>query len=165
MLQLRPKRAADLEAITAVHEASALVAYAHIFPAEQNFPREETRRRWRTFNGGLVVAADDDRVVGFVAFDERELHALYVLPAYWNQGVGLRLLAAAGPVRELWVLRDNARSRRFYGRHGWRPDGAQAAPAGAVELRYRRMVPDESHAVADEGSPASLAHTSRAPGR
>lgn len=141
MLQLRPAGAADLEAVAAVHEAAARAAYAHIFPAEQTFPREETLRRWQTFAGGLVVAEDDGQVVGFVAFDDRELHALYVLPASWGRGVGRRLLAVAGPVRELWVLRDNARARRFYERHGWRPDGAEATPAGAVELRYRRASP------------------------
>ncbi|MDQ3703226.1 MAG: GNAT family N-acetyltransferase [Chloroflexota bacterium] len=148
---LHPKRAADLEAIIAVHEAVARAAYAHIFSPEQGFPREETRRRWQTYTGGLVVAEDDGQVIGFAAFDERELHALYVLPAYWGQGVGHRLLAAAGPVWELWVLRDNARARRFYERHGWRPDGA-AVPAGAVEVRYRRVVPNESRAGVDEGA-------------
>jgi GNAT superfamily N-acetyltransferase len=131
-----------VEALAAVHEASARVAYAHIFPPEQPFPREATRHRWQTFAGRLVVAEDAGRIVGFVAFDRRQLHALYVLSAYWGQGVGRRLLAAAGPVQELWVLRDNARARRFYERHGWRPDGAAAAPFGPVELRYRRVPPD-----------------------
>jgi GNAT superfamily N-acetyltransferase len=111
-----------------------------LFPSG-SFPSAETRRRWQTFTGRVVVAEDAGRVVGFAAFDQRELHALYVLPAYWGRGVGGRRLAAAGPVRERWVLRDNARARRFYERHGWRATGAEAAPAGAVELRYRRPAP------------------------
>lgn len=137
-LRLRLGDATDAGAVAAVHEAAARVAYAGIFPPAQPFPREATLRRWQAFVGRVIVAEDAGRVVGFVAFDDRELHALYVLPAYWSRGIGGRLLAAAGPVRELWVLRDNARARRFYERHGWQPDGEEAAPAGAVELRYRR---------------------------
>ena len=116
------------------------MAYAHIFPPEQPFPAAATRRRWRTFGGDLVVAEDADRLVGFAAFAGAVLHALYVLPAYWGQGLGSRLLAAAGPVRELWVLRDNARARRFYERHGWRADGterdASVTPARGGHPRY-----------------------------
>jgi GNAT superfamily N-acetyltransferase len=140
-LRLRQGAAADTGAVAAVHEAAARAAYAHIFPPDRPFPREAARRRWRRFAGRIIVAEVGDRVVGFVAFDDRELHALYVLPAYWSRGIGGRLVAAAGPVRELWVLRDNARARCFYERHGWRPDGAEAAPDGAPEVRYRRAAP------------------------
>lgn len=143
-LRLRRGDATDAEAVAAVHEAAARVAYAHIFRSDGSdrpFPREATRRRWQTFTGRVVVAEDAGQVIGFAAFDHRELHALYVLPAYWSRGVGGRLLEAAGPVRELWVLRDNARARRFYERHGWRASGAEAAPTGAVELQYQRSVP------------------------
>src|SRR5262245_23687614 len=62
-LPLRPGRAADAAAVAAVHEATARVAYAHIFPPQQAFPTAATRRRWRTFGGDLVVAEDADRLV------------------------------------------------------------------------------------------------------
>ena len=129
----------EATAVAALHEASATVAYAHIFPPDASFPREETLQRWRTFAGRIVVAEStaDGAMVGFAAFDERELHALYVVPTSWGRGAGARLLAAAGPVRELWVLRENALGRRFYERHGWRPDGAEREAYGVVEMRYR----------------------------
>jgi GNAT superfamily N-acetyltransferase len=138
VLRLRPGQPDDALAVAAVHEAAARVAYAHIFPADQPFPTEPTRRRWRTFAGHLVVAEEEGRLVGFVAFDAAELHALYVLPAYWGWGLGSRLLRAAGPVGRLWVLRDNARARRFYEGHGWRADGTERVAGGVVEVRYRR---------------------------
>ncbi len=136
-----PARPDEADVIATLHEASARAAYAHIFPPEQPFPSEETRQRWRSFGGQIIVAEEEGHVVGFVAFDATELHALYVLPTCWGQGLGQRLLAAAEairPVCHLWVLRDNARARRFYERHGREPDGTEQAPFGVVELGYRR---------------------------
>ncbi|MCB5909067.1 GNAT family N-acetyltransferase [Streptomyces pinistramenti] len=81
-----------------------------------------------------------------------ELLALYVAPALIGTGVGRTLLAAAEERARaagfgllcLWVVRGNARARRFYERAGFTPDGAEeASDAGGVsvpELRYRRPV-------------------------
>ena len=42
----------------------------------------------------------------------------------------------------LWVLTGNERGRRFYERHGWRPDGASKRErlweATVDEVRYRK---------------------------
>ena len=64
-VDLRPWRGdtGDAKAVAAVHEAAARAAYAHIFPPGGAFPRAETRRRWRTFSGRVVVAEDAGRVV------------------------------------------------------------------------------------------------------
>ncbi|MFE0192098.1 GNAT family N-acetyltransferase [Streptomyces sp. NPDC059008] len=79
-----------------------------------------------------------------------ELLALYVAPGLIGTGVGRALMAAgtararAGGFRALylWVLRDNARARRFYERAGFVPDGAQEAyeveGSGVREVRYWR---------------------------
>jgi GNAT superfamily N-acetyltransferase len=78
-----------------------------------------------------------------------ELYALYVHPAWWSTGTGRALMdrvlaetARAGyPCITLWVLRDNARARRFYDRAGFAPDGASNILhrlGGVTEIRYRR---------------------------
>jgi len=78
-----------------------------------------------------------------------ELYALYVRPAWWSTGTGRALMdrvlarsAAAGYSSiTLWVLRDNARARRFYERAGFAPDGASSVLErldGVTEVRYRR---------------------------
>lgn len=141
-IAIRDARPGEADVVAALHQASATAAYAHIFPPDAPYPREETLQRWRTFAGRIVVVEDldEETIVGFAAFDERELHALYVAPAYWSRGLGARLLVAAGPVRVLWVLRENVRGRRFYERHGWRPDGAERGAYGVMEMRYRRDV-------------------------
>jgi ribosomal protein S18 acetylase RimI-like enzyme len=80
-------------------------------------------------------------VIGFVTFgpsrDEDavgmgEIYALYVDPGRYEGGVGRTLMAhARRRLKEqgfdaavLWVLIGNDRAASFYGREGWKPDGA-----------------------------------------
>ncbi len=78
-----------------------------------------------------------------------ELYALYVHPAWWSTGTGRALMdrvlasvSAAGYSSVMvWVLRDNARARRFYQRAGFAPDGASHpldGLGGVTEVRYQR---------------------------
>jgi GNAT superfamily N-acetyltransferase len=133
---VRPARAGESDLVAELHAATATVAYAHIYRG-QPFPMERTRERWRSFDGRVAIAEDSGRAVGFTAFDDDELHALYVLPAHWGRGIGNSLLAAAGSVSRLWVIEANVRARRFYERHGWRSDGAVRYAFGVPEVRYR----------------------------
>jgi len=82
-----------------------------------------------------------------------ELYALYVHPASWSTGTGRALMdrvldatSVAGYLSvRLWVLRENARARRFYERAGFAPDGAShtlEGLGGVTEIRYgRRLTP------------------------
>ncbi|MEU3711016.1 GNAT family N-acetyltransferase [Streptomyces catenulae] len=81
-----------------------------------------------------------------------ELFALYVAPELIGMGIGRTLMTASlEHAREagfaelrLWVVRGNARARRFYARAGFTPDGTeQTDEVGGEpvpELRYRRPV-------------------------
>jgi ribosomal protein S18 acetylase RimI-like enzyme len=80
-----------------------------------------------------------------------ELYALYVRPDWWSTGTGRALMdrslarvSAAGYTSiTLWVLQDNARARRFYGRAGFAADGARHVLddlGGVTEIRYRRAL-------------------------
>jgi ribosomal protein S18 acetylase RimI-like enzyme len=83
----------------------------------------------------VLVAEDEDAVVGFCIGgrsrtpDDRfrgEVYAIYVMPEQHGRGIGRALMQAAA--KELvdrgflsmiiWVLRENAPSRRFYERMG-----------------------------------------------
>jgi GNAT superfamily N-acetyltransferase len=132
---IRPARAEEADTVAEVHERTASLAYAHIFP-HQPFPREETVSRWRAFPGQILVAEEACQVVGFVAFDESELHALYVLPEHQGAGLGSSLLGAAGEVSRLWVLKENHAGRRFYEAHGWHAEGTERAAYSVVEMLY-----------------------------
>ena len=112
---------------------------------------EEQARRWR---GSILVAKDEQRVIGFVGFgaagdalpETGEVFALYVLSAFCGQGVGTALMDAAlarlaqYPRVCLWVLKENKRAIRFYEKFGFRPDGAEkfSGTVGAVGIRMTR---------------------------
>jgi GNAT superfamily N-acetyltransferase len=76
-----------------------------------------------------------------------------VLPAAWGTGVGPRLLAAATErlvalgftEAVLWVVKGNARARRFYEREGWAPDGGEKRQVFGDrlvrEVRYATPLP------------------------
>ena len=102
----------------------------------------------------LIVAKDGGRVVGFVGYGDRggeapdtgEIFALYVLSGYYGRGVAQRLMKAgldqlkAYPRICLWVLKENKRAIRFYGKCGFAPDGEEKydPKIGAAEIRMTR---------------------------
>ncbi|MEU6916678.1 GNAT family N-acetyltransferase [Streptomyces olindensis] len=126
---------------------------------------ERRRTRLARAEGGVVNLVAEDaggEVVGWachgpyregeVLTEDAELYAIYVHPDHVGRGAGQALLAesvsrcaAAGPGRLLlWVLKENARARRFYERSGFRPDGAEepfeVAGVAVPEVRYSRAL-------------------------
>lgn len=103
------------------------------------------------------VAEENGEIIGVVNFGScrnacsmrvGELRSIYVLPQYWRTGVGNALFrAASAQLREdgydgfyLWVLKENARARRFYARMGMEESGAEReieiGGARLEEVRY-----------------------------
>lgn len=138
LVEVETAQVADV--VTAVHEASASVAYAHIFT--EPFPRLEVEQRWSTHAGRTVLALRGEVVVGFAASSaDGTLEGLYVLPGETGTGLGTALLDAIAPVSRLWVLEANAEARAFYERRGWRWSGTgHVVPAAGdvPELLYVR---------------------------
>lgn len=84
----------------------------------------------------FAIAELDEEPVGMICFyplsndahakREWEIKALYVLPQYWNKGIGRALIQYAfqymvankGEICNLWVLADNQNARKFYERMG-----------------------------------------------
>lgn len=140
-MMIRPAKIDEAQIVAAIHREAARVAYAEIFLG-QPFPEQEAIERWRSFTGRVLVAQLGTHIVGFVAFEDSELHALYVLPDHQGAGIGSSLLVAAGDVSRAWVLRDNRQGRAFYESHGWRLDGSECSPEGVIEVLYRRAAPE-----------------------
>ena len=139
---------ADADAIAAVHVASWRTAYRGIVPDRVLDGLDVGRRAegWRrglrdSPDGDLVaVALIDGRLCGFVRAGPREgdettgeIHAIYVDPQTWGQGLGGALLdfAERDLVNRglsngmLWAFAANDRARRWYERKGWRHDGTE----------------------------------------
>lgn len=168
-IQVRDAALADVPAIAEIHVAAWRVAYAGIVPGEviEAFTVEERAAMWRErIEQGdeiLLVAVAGEAVLGWVSagasrdedrVGEGEVYALYIAPAHWRSGCGMRLmrageqrLSAAGfRVVTLWVLTENARARAFYEGIGYCPDGAtkeaQLYGARLPHVRYEKRCVD-----------------------
>jgi GNAT superfamily N-acetyltransferase len=149
---IRPARPDDLEALVAIQRAAELAALGHIFPPDQHaYPAQAVATRWRTALAAaevhVLIAERGEQAVGLACVAPGWLQGLFVVPDAWGSGLADRLHDAAIMIVQaqgssrccLWVLEANHRARRFYARHGWRPDGRHQSapfPPYPVELGY-----------------------------
>ncbi|QBF32998.1 hypothetical protein CFI11_17480 [Thalassococcus sp. S3] len=91
--------------------------------------------------GWVQVVRRSDRIAGFVARDESELHCLYVTPCLQGQGVGTDLLdqaKSASTTLHIWTYVRNDAAQRFFRVHGFRDSKDRrysGNDAGLPELR------------------------------
>jgi GNAT superfamily N-acetyltransferase len=161
-VEIRPMTEADLRTVASIQVASALVGFAHIFPADAPKPTVEAMEAdWRSRlldrpdHLGFVAAIDEDLIgvaLAGPADDDPavgQFSRLYVLPDHWAGGIGRQLydaamahLAAEGFRRaRLKVLERNERARRWYERLGWQLTGERDLMYeryGLVEVIYAR---------------------------
>ncbi|GAA2511131.1 GNAT family N-acetyltransferase [Streptomyces gobitricini] len=160
----------DCEAVAEVRVRGWRFAYDGLVPAwylrAMSVEADAEARRKHFARDGArnvnLVAERAGSVVGWACYGpyrdgatttgEGELYALYARPDHLSTGVGRALMdetaaraAAEGyQALRLWVLRDNARARRFYERAGFVPDGVEepwhVAGVTVAELRYVRRL-------------------------
>lgn len=109
----------------------------------------------RRYPDNVLVALDEDNVVGFVAYGgyrnadlplAGEVFAIYVLSDYFGKGVGLALMHAAldqlgdYPQVAVWVLKDNARTIAFYRKCGFAFDGTEQTITLGTPVSEVRMI-------------------------
>lgn len=171
-VRIRRGEPGDADALARVQIETWRAAYRGLVPRRRLDALEAARLAavWdEILRGGgpvpgsaTLVAEGDGGIRGYACFGPAmgwpppapsataELYALYARPGEWGRGVGSALVRAMDAVlREqghrsvlLWVLRGNARARRFYARTGWVEDGGER-PREAPDLpvpavRYRR---------------------------
>jgi ribosomal protein S18 acetylase RimI-like enzyme len=163
---LRRAAVGDASGIAEAHVAAWRAAYEGMIPAAylEGLSVELAELRWRDQladeGHAIFVAVDDAKVAGFTNSGPAEdgpdgageLYTIYLLPDYWDRGIGRRLLELSEDALRragfgdavLWVLEDNARARAFYERNGWRPDGARRTSErggeATVEVRYAKAL-------------------------
>lgn len=163
---VRPIVVADVDAVARLHVTVWQAAYRGLLP-DAFLDAISVERRvsmWRQIverqASPALVAEHDGCVAGFVVGGRSrdddahpdvtaEIMAIYVAPDWWGAGVGARLMREALTVLceqgfqevTLWVLRDNARARRFYELAGFQTDGGEkmdtASGVTFDEVRYR----------------------------
>lgn len=154
---VRPAVLEDAEAIARVNVATWRSAYRNLLPDDFLAALNEANyaERWTRLIGErssrVFVAEQPEGIVGFASGGREragesgfagELYAIYVLDAAERRGHGRELVrAVAGALREMklpdmivWVLRDNARARRFYERLGGVYVRAQPITIGTATL-------------------------------
>lgn len=149
---IRPADIDDARAIATIHVRSWQHAYIDILP-EHGLAALSIDDRMQQWSGWLqaenspmraLVAEKRDAVVGFAAWgpnpdtntepDTAMLYSIYLHPNHMGEGIGSQLLEAVEvemiaegySAGMLHVLEQNAPSRSFYERHGWKlvPDSA-----------------------------------------
>ncbi|WP_406442632.1 GNAT family N-acetyltransferase [Streptomyces sp. NBC_00631] len=148
-LHVRPMTLDDCCRVSEIRVRGWQYAYRGLMPqpfldglsAERD--AERRRARFRDGRDGVteLVAVRDGTIVGWAAHGpyregetrtgDAELYAIYLDEAHLGTGAGRALLATvleqcAGYARVyLWVLKENARARRFYEIAGFVADGAE----------------------------------------
>ena len=174
--EIRPATRGDAEAIAALTADAWHAAYAGIVPEpiiEQWTERDELVARWHAVLAGdasILVATIESQVCGYVGCgasrdtaeppQTAEIHAIYVTPARWRQGLGRQLMQAAidrlsaAGFKEvmLWTFEENSSARRFYEATSFQHDGGLRRPqrsGGVREVRYRRSLDTDLQPRAD----------------
>lgn len=169
MYTIRYADSKDARILGEIHSASWKEAYKGIIPDEilnsftlekrEAFFRRALSEGWEEdaiiFNGnqalGLICigrSRDSDLMDDF-----GEIWGIYLLPEYWNQGIGSRLIDwGINELKKrsyshvsLWVLEKNMNARHFYERKGFRHDGTKKDIRIGIdlkEIRYVYLIPE-----------------------
>jgi ribosomal protein S18 acetylase RimI-like enzyme len=163
-LLIRKAMMADARVLAAILNKSWQAAYREIIPAAELRRHTTMERRYRKMREllnqpepGLYLATLRQQPCGMVMLgpsrdedlaDYGEIIAFYILPEFWGQGVAQQLMDfVLKRLKEqgyshilLWVLKNNARARRFYEISGFSSDGRSRAEQfsnAPLTLRYR----------------------------
>jgi RimJ/RimL family protein N-acetyltransferase len=157
-MEIKKATKRDIRDISWIHAASWKSAYVGLIP--QQFLDELKEDRWvATFTKSLSwklltvqLAYDRDQPVGCISYgrsrdeslpDWGEIVSFYLLPQYWGKGFAKALLETAlTDLRKsyrnvfLWVLKDNARARKFYEKNRFRCNDDE----GSFEIMGKDLV-------------------------
>ena len=162
---IRPATVEDVTAIAEVHVSTWQSAYKGLLADEllQSLSIARRKQGWQAIiteaATAVIVAEVTGQVVGFSNFGASrdsnasptvaEIYAIYLLAAYWGEGIGKVMMQAS--LRELakrsfrsttlWVLETNQRTIDFYTGMGFSLDGeAKVEQWGELKIPEIRMV-------------------------
>lgn len=168
---IRPAEVDDARAIATIHVRSWQDTYIDILP-EHGLAALSIDDRMQQWSGWLqaennptraLVVEMDEMVVGFAAWGPNTdanaepgtamLYSIYLHPNHKGAGIGSQLLesvevemiAEGHAAAVLHVLEQNAPTRTFYERHGWKliPDSAEVErffEMNMTTVRYRKQL-------------------------
>jgi putative acetyltransferase len=144
----------DAELCFRIARAAAVTGFRHVFPPDlYEFPADAIRADWISAltnpDAETYIAFEHDEAVGVVSLSDGLLQTLYVMPEFWNRGIGSELHdLALDRLREmnvqearLWTLTENPRARAFYEKRGWSLTGRTRVvpyPPYPIDVEYAR---------------------------
>jgi len=118
---IRNFKESDLHDIETIYEKSnnavSLNVEPDFFKKDRKKFTSETIRRCRN-----LVCEHEEKVVGIISCSEDYIEGLFVLPDFWNKGIGTELLNSATAEKKelcLQVYSDNKRAIDFYRKRGF----------------------------------------------
>ncbi len=141
-----------------VHYTAWKEAYTGIIDQSylDNISLEQYTETAYKFRDNTIIAKKGDQVIGFSEFytkfrgdnldDTSEIGGLYILQAYYGQGLGYTLMQHA--LLELkdtsrtavWVLKDNLRAINFYKKCGFISDNTEKTLVLGSPIKEIRMI-------------------------
>lgn len=168
MYRIRYASVEDAAVLGKIHSASWKKAYKNIIPDDilNNITPEKRTLDFKKalskgFEEDALIFNEDHLPLGLICFGKSrdkdldsshgEIWGIYLLPEYWNQGVGSKLIHwGISELRRrnykkavLWVLEDNIIGRRFYEKNGFIFDGTSKEiiiGKPLIELRYIKNI-------------------------
>lgn len=147
MCEIRYANVDDAKSLGEIHSSSWKAAYRGIIP-DKVLDNITAEKRKKYFQKALREALEEDAIIfednnpaGFICIGKcrdkdkddsyGEICGLYLLPDYWNRGLGSKLINWGLAELEkrnykkitLWVLEENSSARRFYEKIGFKFDG------------------------------------------
>ena len=98
-------------------------------------------------NTDIVIAEDENEIIGFVTVDPRALYLdqIVVAPELWGSDIGAGLITEAKRLSptglDLDVNTDNARAISFYEKHRFSITGAGVNPISGKPVHRMRWAP------------------------
>ncbi|HEX8394093.1 MAG TPA: GNAT family N-acetyltransferase [Longimicrobium sp.] len=149
MVQIRPYRSSDAQAVSEVIRTTMRVSNAADYPMEQLEPlidyfspeKVEQINRDRT----CLVAEEDGQVIGTAALENDELVTFFIVPKYQGRRVGTALLERLESIaREQGVAQlkvgSSLTGAAFYERHGYQRTAGVVEGTAGPQILMRKLI-------------------------
>lgn len=122
-MTIRPYHEADFPAVLDIYAACKLDEVRFEESSFRLLPLDEDPKRLKGFRASTVLIYEQQKILGYAAYDGSEITALFVHPDGRGTGIGKTLLQDMLDRMEgevvLYVAKSNHPAKRLYERHGF----------------------------------------------
>jgi len=124
MNKIRPYENRDEMAVLRIYASSKMDELTHENEKFEFMPLQQDRGRYEKLFESKIYVYDANGVIGYCAYFENEIRALYVQPSGRGRGIGEEMLdfmlrAIAGTA-VLFVAKSNVHAKKLYTKRGFR---------------------------------------------